>query len=208
MNGHKPAMLNLNNLHGPSETLGQRLMQLRLLSGLTQRQLADAVDCSSATINRVEGDKGGDGVSTTLVKRLADRLGCSIDWLVSGVGNNPLGVPLDGVLGGDLPPNFDHMRIQSFANLAKLHYILLTEGGTGYRIGDVLVIDSTSRPGVGDDFAAMIDGKVQVLRLITDTGDLAFVETLDGVRMRFNPASASWFGAIWGTINGKRIRMA
>ncbi|MND19366.1 helix-turn-helix protein [compost metagenome] len=193
-------------------TMGQRLLALRRAMGLSQQMLADAADCSVATINRIEREREWEGVSTATCRLICEHLGCTMDWLAAGKGTDPMatlaGAPLDGIIGNSKPSGFDKMRVMGFSNWADLRYILLTDNSTSYRPGDVMLVDCTTEPRAGDDFAAMVDGEVQLLRLASDIGASAFVDRQDGGRTLFDPAKATWFGPICGTLSSKRLKMA
>lgn len=193
-------------------TMGQRLLALRRAMGLSQQMIADAADCSVATINRIEREKGWEGVNTATCKLICEHLGCTMDWLVAGKGVDPMatviGSPLDGIIGSNKPSGFDKMRIMGISDWADLRYILLTDDSTSYRPGDVVMIDCKAEPRTGDDFAAMVDGEVQLLRLASEIGASAFVDRQDGGRTLFDPAKATWFGPICGTLSSKRLKIA
>lgn len=153
-----------------------------------------------------------DGVSTAVIRLVCEYLGCTMDWLVSGKGPDPFsasnGYPLDGIIGSDKPGGFDKIRVMGISTLTDLRYVLLTDDSTLYRPGDVMMIDCNSEPQAGDDFAAMVDGKVEVLRLASAMGASAFVDRQDGGRTLFDPTKATWFGPICGTLSSKRLKMA
>lgn len=197
-------------------TMGQRLLALRRARGLSQQMLADAADCSVATINRIEkGSERGrewEGVSTATCRAICESIGCTMDWLAAGRGMDPTetltGIPLDGIIGANKPSGFDKMRVIGFSNWADMRYVLLTDNSTSYRPGDVMLVDCTTEPKAGDDFAALVDGEVQLLRLASEIGASAFVDRQDGGRTLFDPAKATWFGPICGTLSSKRLKMA
>lgn len=64
------------------ESFKDRLMDARLAIGFSQRQLAQAVNVSAAQISRYES---GDAIPRPgVAKRLAEHLGVTTKWLVSG----------------------------------------------------------------------------------------------------------------------------
>lgn len=65
-----------------SSTPGQRVATLRQKQGLTQRQLADRADISPTFISDIENDKRN--VSSTVLLKIADALGTSLDYLMRG----------------------------------------------------------------------------------------------------------------------------
>ena len=66
-------------------TLGEKVHLLRRRGGLTQRELASQVDITTNYLARLERDEVPDPGSG-VVKRLAQRLGVSTDYLL-GVGD-------------------------------------------------------------------------------------------------------------------------
>jgi len=62
--------------------LGGRILSLRKLAGLSQSELADKVGVSSAQIGRYE-TKGAQPPAEVL-KKLADTLNTTVDYLISG----------------------------------------------------------------------------------------------------------------------------
>lgn len=193
------------------KTIGQRLEALRTARGITQGMLAAAADCSVATINRIESGRGGDGISTAFMRAFCDLMNCSIDWMITGHGPDPFaqGAPLDGVIGQARPAEFDRLRVSGLANERNLRYVLLTSDTLNYyRAGDVMVVDCNERPSRGEEFAAMVDGEVRLMRLAGDVGSATFAELHDGTRQIFEPEKAAWFGSICGTLSSKRLRVA
>ncbi len=74
------------NRNARDESVGDRVRRLRLERGLTQRQLA-APGVSYAYISRIEG--GGRQPSLKALRRLAPKLGVSVDYLETGVEGGP-----------------------------------------------------------------------------------------------------------------------
>jgi transcriptional regulator with XRE-family HTH domain len=62
-------------------TFGERVARQRERRGWTQRQLAEAVKVSTATINRIENGAHA-GPRMHVLKALAQALGCTTDYLV------------------------------------------------------------------------------------------------------------------------------
>lgn len=67
-----------------TETLGNRLKELRRIKNLTQKDLADFMKTSPAYLGYLENDKKSPG--TELLTNLKINLGVSIDWLLTGRG--------------------------------------------------------------------------------------------------------------------------
>src|SRR5579863_1393461 len=65
---------------GPLPTLGQRLRELRLAAGLSQRELAARVGVSFPHISKIEADR--ERASTDLLERIAKEVKCDPDELV------------------------------------------------------------------------------------------------------------------------------
>lgn len=190
--------------------MGARLRALRKHSGITQTMLADRVDCSVGTISRIETLDALDGVSTAVIRAICNELNCSIDWLVNGLGCSPFdsGAPIDGVLGTQRIEGLDRLRVFNFSNSNNLRYVMITSAVSWmqYRTGEVMVVDCSEKPDNGDEAAAMINGEVRLMRMLTPVGSAQFVELLDGSREMFDPQTAAWFGTVSGTLSNKRVR--
>ena len=63
-------------------SLGQRIRQRRLALNITQQDLADALNVTPQHISVIEQDKATPSV--TLLPKLAEQLGVSTDYLLSG----------------------------------------------------------------------------------------------------------------------------
>lgn len=63
-------------------SLGQRIRQRRLALNITQQDLADALNITPQHISVIEQDKATPSV--TLLPKLAEQLGVSTDYLLSG----------------------------------------------------------------------------------------------------------------------------
>lgn len=63
-------------------SLGQRIRKRRQILKVTQQELAQALGMTPQHISAIEQDKGAP--SLTLLPKLADELGVSIDYLLSG----------------------------------------------------------------------------------------------------------------------------
>jgi transcriptional regulator with XRE-family HTH domain len=72
---------------GTSFRFGSRLAELRLARGLTQRELGEAVGISNRMVAYYERQNGSPSV--TLLQRLADALGVTVDELCNGRGAKP-----------------------------------------------------------------------------------------------------------------------
>jgi transcriptional regulator with XRE-family HTH domain len=59
------------------------LREIRELVGISQRELARRCGINQATVCHIEGDDHG--VSPTLIRKLADALGCSVDAITQAV---------------------------------------------------------------------------------------------------------------------------
>ncbi|MFL6136336.1 MAG: helix-turn-helix domain-containing protein [Frankiaceae bacterium] len=69
-----------------TETIGQRLVRLRHENGLTQGRLAEAVGMSDSYVSLIEAGKRTP--SRRALERLAERLGCAVDYLADGRGDD------------------------------------------------------------------------------------------------------------------------
>jgi len=67
---------------------GERLKQVRLTSGLTQKQFAERIQSSQSTVVRLEA--GTRMAEAFLVKLIAEQFGCNVEWLVTGKGRSGL----------------------------------------------------------------------------------------------------------------------
>ena len=63
-------------------SLGQRIRQRRQILKITQQELADALGMTPQHISAIEQDKGAP--SLALLPKLAEQLGVTIDYLVTG----------------------------------------------------------------------------------------------------------------------------
>ena len=63
-------------------SLGQRIKQRRQILKITQQELADALGMTPQHISAIEQDKGSP--SLALLPKLAEQLGVTIDYLVTG----------------------------------------------------------------------------------------------------------------------------
>lgn len=72
-----------------TDTLAARLHKLRKdAGGLSQRELAHLGACSPSYPGHIEAGRVT-SVHTVIISRVAKVLGCSLDWLVDGVGEPP-----------------------------------------------------------------------------------------------------------------------
>lgn len=67
---------------------GERLKQVRVKSGLTQKQFAERIKSSQSTVVRLEA--GTRMAEAFLVEQIADQFGCNVEWLVTGKGRSGL----------------------------------------------------------------------------------------------------------------------
>lgn len=67
---------------------GERLKQVRERAGFTQKQFAECIQSSQPTIVRLEA--GTRMPEAFLVKLIAEKFGCNIDWLITGRGESGL----------------------------------------------------------------------------------------------------------------------
>ena len=63
------------------DSLGDRLARMRVFRGISQRELAERTGLKVQNISRIETDQRAHVRSDTL-RRLAEALGCSTDYLV------------------------------------------------------------------------------------------------------------------------------
>lgn len=208
--GNNVSGANMESTVKDPDSMGARLRALRKHRGMTQTMLADRVDCSVGTVSRIETLDALDGISTAVVRRICSELGCSIDWLVNGMNNPPFeeGSPIDGVLGTQRIEGLDKLRVFNFSSSKNLRYVMITSSLSWlqYRIGEVMVVDCSEKPDNGDEAAAMINGEIRLMRMLTPVGSAQFVELLDGSREMFDPQTAAWFGTVSGTLSNKRVR--
>lgn len=71
-----------------SKTLGDRVADLRKEEDLTQKELADRADISPPFVSDIENDKRN--VSSSVLYRIAEALGTSLDYLMTGEENRPV----------------------------------------------------------------------------------------------------------------------
>ncbi len=64
------------------QSIGQRIRQLR--GAATQQEFARALNISQAQLSKYE--LGQSALSLGLLAKLAERCGCSIDWILTGKG--------------------------------------------------------------------------------------------------------------------------
>lgn len=208
--GNNVSGANMESIVKDPDNMGTRLRALRKHRGMTQTILADKVDCSVGTISRIEALDTLDGLSTALVRKICGELNCSIDWLVNGLGVSPFedGSPIDGVLGTQQFDGLERLRVFNFSSSNDLRYVMITStvSWLQYRIGEVMVVDCSEHPDNGDEAAAMVNGEVRLMRMLTPAGSAQFVELLDGTREMFDPQTAAWFGTVSGTLSNKRVR--
>lgn len=70
--------------------LGLRLKALRDRTGLSSADLGELVGLlSPANIAMIERGERGERLSATVAIRLARTLGCTVEWLIEGVGHEP-----------------------------------------------------------------------------------------------------------------------
>ena len=60
--------------------MGEKLKAARIAAGMTQQQLAEAAGLTQKDVSRYESGKHEPGALT--LKRMAQALGCSMDYLV------------------------------------------------------------------------------------------------------------------------------
>jgi len=66
-------------------TLGDRVADLRKEEGLTQKELAERADISTPFVSDIENDKRN--VSSSVLYQIAEALGTSLDYLMTGEEN-------------------------------------------------------------------------------------------------------------------------
>ncbi|WP_148612509.1 helix-turn-helix domain-containing protein [Aeromonas sobria] len=189
------------------DTMGQRIRALRKANGLTMNQLAELVDAAQSTISRIEIAPGIDGVSTHIIQSICEQFGCSMDWLVSGRGPNPLcGSPIDGVVGSTKPSGIERMRVFNFSYGSDLKYVI-NASANKFQMGDLLIVDLAAVPERGDDIVAMVDGDIKLMRLLNPMGSMSVVEHYNGGSSdMFDAGNAAWMGVVSGTLSNKRVR--
>jgi len=69
-------------------TLGDRVADLRKEEGLTQKELAERADISTPFVSDIENDKRN--VSSSVLYQVAEALGTSLDYLMTGEENRPV----------------------------------------------------------------------------------------------------------------------
>jgi len=69
-------------------TLGDRVADLRKEEGLTQKELAERADISTPFVSDIENDKRN--VSSSVLYQIAEALGTSLDYLMTGEENRPV----------------------------------------------------------------------------------------------------------------------
>ena len=67
---------------GEHVSIGKRIVGRRQILGITQKELAESLGVTPQHISAIEQDKGAP--SLTLLPRLGEELGVSVDYLVSG----------------------------------------------------------------------------------------------------------------------------
>ncbi len=66
-----------------SNSIGQRVRELRIISNMTQSQLAEKINSSDNYIGHIEQGVKRPGLETMV--RLCETLNCSLDYLVLGI---------------------------------------------------------------------------------------------------------------------------
>jgi transcriptional regulator with XRE-family HTH domain len=135
------------------DRLCDRLKTARLRAGLSQAELAKRVGVSSAAVGQWETDDTNP--SNANMRTVADVLSVSVEWLASGRGEMTQGAPAkvrapEGELVDveKLPPN-QRKAIEALLPGPKAEvWLLHTDeiAGAGYRPGDFLIVDVTTRP--------------------------------------------------------------
>ena len=69
-------------MDNPDADVGARLRDLRLLAGLSQRELGRRTGLSNSFLSEVENGRRGLGAASLL--RLCRVLGASMDWVMTG----------------------------------------------------------------------------------------------------------------------------
>lgn len=72
--------------------MGERLRVVREMTHLSARQLAALAKTSPGHVSNVESGRLSDNVRSGTAAKLAEVLGVSLDWLVSGIGPEPIGI--------------------------------------------------------------------------------------------------------------------
>ncbi len=104
------------------ETLGQRLRELRLKQGITQKQLAEKVGIREATLSRYENDRRD--TQWDILSRIADALNTSTDFLLC---KTQMSLPLN-LLTKDMQLSKEHIDlISKYEGLSKVNKMLIWE---------------------------------------------------------------------------------
>jgi transcriptional regulator with XRE-family HTH domain len=190
---------------------GERLLKLRKHKGISQGVLADTVGCSLATISRLERQDELDGVASPLLIKIAKTFGVPLLWLACGEGPEPTagdfaGAMLAGVV-GDM--EVEGLRVHTPMAWDSFRYVLMAEDGYPCKMGDVLMVDTMTDPGPGDDFAAMTNEGMLYAKLISVMGKIPVFQRFHGsATERLDLSKVAWMGTVTGTLAGKRVTAA
>jgi len=166
----------------PKLSLGQRLRQLRYHRGLTVSQLGQLADCSMGLISKIENDIQK-GCQSNYISRYCKVLGCSADWLIDGVGINP--ITGTGVRPGwvspvaVLGPQIDgRVVVQPLYHQESHHYVLVTSTEYPIRLGDAIVIDTEDPIQHGCDLVTVNNGQATYYRLLACNNNMLQLENV------------------------------
>jgi transcriptional regulator with XRE-family HTH domain len=141
---------------GGNLRLGRRLKQVRMLKGLTLKQLADAAECSESLLSKIEN--GRNNPSVTTLHRIAAALGTTIAGLMPGKDEHDRVVsrPRDR-------PTYatedESMRIERLVSATGINllqgYIHWIQPGGGYE-GEVITHQ-------GEELGYVLEGEIELV---------------------------------------------
>jgi transcriptional regulator with XRE-family HTH domain len=140
---------------GEGLRLGPRLKQVRLLKGLTLRQLADAAACSESLLSKIEN--GRNNPSVTTLHKIAAALGTTIAGLTPGRDEHEriVSLPTDRP---SYATDDDSIRIERLISASGINllqgYIHWIKPGGGYE-GEVITHQ-------GEELGYILEGEVEL----------------------------------------------
>ncbi len=158
-------------------TINERIREARKTSGLTIHKLAEALGVTPSAIAQYEAGKSGLRIETAV--KMAETLGVSLQWLISGEGINPTGsrepkyyAPIvntvqagmwtDVIAPPALPEGTKHLELDDKPIGEAL--ALEIDGQSmlpEFKPGDIIVVDTGLDPLPGDYVVALIDNDNQ-----------------------------------------------
>lgn len=158
-------------------TISDRIRQARKSAGLTIHKLADQLEVTPSAVAQYESGRSGLRIETAM--KMADALGVSLQWLVSGEGMTPTAAR-DPIF---YAPIVDRVQAGMWADVVSppslpegVKYLELDTRPIGYAIalelegesmlpefkpGDIVIVDTGLEPMPGDFVVAMIDNDNQ-----------------------------------------------